>query len=514
MHETEILEMKKCFLVVFILIFSINLSYTQELSKVELEELAFNYSQKSFQELKAFLSIPNDAHFLEEIHENIAWCEKAFHDRGFLTKKLKTKEAPLLLATKNFTNTKNTVLIYLQIDGQPVDSIKWNQKNPYTATLKKRLRSSEWETINWEKINGHLDMDWRVFARSVSDAKGPVVMFLTAMDIINDLEYEPNYNIKVIMDFEEELGSPRLPKAVNDYKNELYADMLLIFDGPRHVSNQPTLLFGARGISRLSLEVFGPKVPQHSGHYGNYVPNPALKLSQLLGSMLDQDGRVIIPKWYDNIVISEVAKQQMSKVPDDERKIRQELGISTIDYIGRNYQESLQYPSLSILGLKSAWVGDETRTVIPSSAKAELNIRLVKETKGEHMVNLVKTFIKNQGYHFVDSIPTDEERAKYSKLIKYTYANYYEAFRTDFNSEIGIWLRKAMERAFGKEPVQLRTTGGSIPISPFVNVLNIPAVIVPTVNKDNNQHSPNENLRVGNYIDGIRTITAILTEKL
>lgn len=130
------------------------------------------------------------------------------------------------------------------------------------------------------------------------------------------------------------------------------------------------------------------------------------------------------------------------------------------------------------------------------------------------MVDMVKQHILDQGYHIINTTPTEDERMKYSKIIRFNYQIAYDAFRTDFNTEIGKWLRKAMTRAFGKVPVQIRTGGGSIPISPFVNTLNIPAVIVPTVNKDNNQHSPNENIRLGNYIEGIKTITAILTQKL
>ena len=194
--------------------------------------------------------------------------------------------------------------------------------------------------------------------------------------------------------------------------------------------------------------------------------------------------------------------------------MKKKIGIASIDNIATNYQESLQYPSLGILGLQSGWVGSKRRTIIPSSAIAEMNIRLVKESSAEHMISLVKNHVVNQGYYLVEDGPTEEERMKYAKIVRFNYQIAYGAFRTNFDTEIGDWLRKAMVRAFNKEPIQIRTAGGSIPISPFVNILNIPAVIVPTVNKDNNQHSPNENIRLGNYIDGIKTITAILTQEL
>ncbi|MBQ0734282.1 M20/M25/M40 family metallo-hydrolase [Aquimarina celericrescens] len=497
-----------------ILLFTLLDSYAQEIQDNELDKLSLRYAKSSFDEFINLLSLPNDAHFPNDIKKNIQWCESAFANRGFITKKLTTGGIPLILANKNYKNAKKTVLVYLQVDGQPVDTTKWFQENPYKATLKELDAAKKWNTIPITKLEGDINPDWRIFARSASDAKGPVMMFLKAMDIINDFKQEPNYNIKVILDFEEEISSPRLPKAVIDYKEELASDMLVIFDGPRHISNQPTLTYGARGITRLSLEVFGPRAPQHSGHYGNYVPNPALKLSQLLASMMQDDGRVAIPGWYDGIEISPEIKKILREVPDDEKTIRNKLGIASIDNIAETYQESIQYPSLGILGLRSGWTGNETRTIIPSSAIAEMNIRLVKETSAQRMVDLVKQHIIKEGYHIVDSLPTEKERMEYPKIVRFNYNIAYDAFRTDFDTEIGRWLRKAMNRAFGSAPVQIRTGGGSIPISPFVNTLNIPAVIVPTVNKDNNQHSPNENIRLGNYIDGIKTVTAILTQEL
>ena len=334
------------------------------------------------------------------------------------------------------------------------------------------------------------------------------------MDILNDHKIQPNFNLKVILDFEEELGSPQLPKAVLANKEKLAADMLVIFDGPRHLSNQPTLSYGARGIATISLEVFGPRKPLHSGNYGNYAPNPAVKLSQLLSTMWKDDGRVAIKGWYDGITITDDVKKILQKVPDDEQQIQKDFGISHTDNIGNNFQEAIQYPALGILGLEAAWVGKERRTIIPATAIAELNIRLVKETDGDKMVSQVKQHIINQGYYLVDDQPTEKERMTKKNIARFNAEVSYDAFRTEYNTEIGGWLRRGMRKAFGKDPIQIRTMGGSIPISPFVSTLGIPAVSVPTVNPDNNQHSPNENIRLGNYIDGIKTITAILMEKL
>ena len=370
----------------------------------------------------------------------------------------------------------------------------------------------EWQEIPWDNLKKDYNENWRVFARSASDAKAPINSFLIALDIMDEQNLEPNYNIKVIMDMEEEMGSPNLPNAVKKYRKKLKADRLVILDGPRHPSNEPTLTFGARGIATIQLKVHGPKYPQHSGHYGNYVPNPAIRLSQIIASMKNQDGIVTIDGFYDGIEISDKARKVMAQVPDDENEIRRSIGISEIDKVADNYQESIQYPSLNVRGLKSGWVEKEVRTIIPSFALAEIDVRLVKETDPNRLIGLIKEHIQNQGYHITKKDPSDEERMKYGKLITFKSKISYTAFRTPIDSPIGDWLSSAIRNGFEMEPIIKRTSGGSVPISPFVNTLGVPAVTVPTVNPDNNQHSPNENIRVGNLIESVRTHLAILVQ--
>ncbi|MDX1470812.1 MAG: M20/M25/M40 family metallo-hydrolase, partial [Flavobacteriaceae bacterium] len=281
----------------------------------ELDSLSLKYAKQSFPELREFFSIPNDANYPEQIEPNVKWVEKAFEARGFTTERLETSTVPIVLASSLKEDAKKTVLVYLQIDGQPVDTSKWFQDDPYIPALKKQDSNNDWAEIPWNSLDGEINHDWRIFSRSASDARGPVMMFLKAYDLLKDRGIEPDFNLKVVMDFEEELGSPQLPNAVNVYKDKLAADMLVIFDGPRHLSNEPTLTYGARGIATITLEVFGPRTPVHSGNYGNFVPNPAVKLSQLLATMWDKDGRVTIPTWYDGISISEKVKKTLENVP-------------------------------------------------------------------------------------------------------------------------------------------------------------------------------------------------------
>ena len=491
-------------------------AYAQQLSPEKIQALSRQQLPAAWSALHSLLSLPNDAHYPADIERNIQWLDSAFQGHDFQTQRLATQgEIPLLLAEKSFAPNGKTVLIYLQADGQPVDSSQWQQPHPFTPTLKSQAEDGSWKPMDWKALTPEADYeDWRVFARSASDAKGPIVMFLAALDAMQQADFTPNYNLKVIIDFEEELGSPNLPAAVRQHQEALAADMLIIYDGPPHITNEPTLKFGARGIATLTLTVYGPRVPQHSGHYGNYAPNPALRLSQLLASMKDEQGRVTIPGFYDGITLDEETRKILAQVPDDETEIQHKLGIASTDQVGQTYQEALQYPSLNIRGLSSAWVGERVRTIVPGTATAELDIRLVMESDPERLVRLVKEHIEQQGYHLIDHQPTDEERTQYPKLAFFSSEISYPAFRTEFSSEVGQWLDRALTHQFGTPPIKIRTTGGSVPIAPFVNTLNVPAVIVPSVNPDNNQHSPNENIRLGNFQRGIETYLALLAEPL
>ncbi|MEO1082520.1 MAG: M20/M25/M40 family metallo-hydrolase [Pseudomonadota bacterium] len=487
--------------------------HAQNLDEATLSKLAEKQARASFPMLRELLSIPNVATYPVDIEKNMRWCETEFGKRGFTMERIETPAIPLLLAERQVLGAEKTVLIYLQIDGQPVDPSAWFQDDPFVPTLKRRNALGEWQALDWSAIENY-DDEMRVFARSASDAKGPVAMFLAALDGVAGEGLAPNFNMKIIMDFEEELGSPRLPQAVMDNRERLAADMLVIFDGPRHITNRPTLTYGARGIATLTLTTYGPIVAQHSGHFGNYAPNPALRLAQLLASMKDEQGRVTIPGFYDGIEIDAETEALLRAVPDDEAQIRDRLQLGSVDAVGRFYQEAIQFPSLNIRGMASGWIDEEVRTIVPAWARAEIDVRLVLESNFASLLGLIKAHIREQGFYLTDTVPDKETRLAHEKIATLTWDFSYQSFRTDQDSEVGRWLRSALTNAFGEEPIQIRMSGGSIPISPFVTTLGVPAVTVPTVNRDNNQHSPNENLRLGNYREGIRTMMAILTQPL
>ena len=504
--------MKK--LIIPILVFTTGLNL---FSQSNIENQIFDIGIESIDSFREFLSIKNDANFKNEMKPLIEWGINNFKKYGFEVERLETPELPLLLASKVISEDLNTLLIYLQFDGQPVDNSKWDQENPYKAVLKERI-NDEYKITDWGKLDNLTfddikKNDLRIFARSASDAKGPVMMILNALEIMKRNNIELEYNLKVIMDFEEEISSPNLADAVKKYSSKLKSDALLIFDGPKHPSNLPTLTFGARGISDITLITYGPIVPQHSGHFGNYAPNPVFRMSEILSSMKDPNGRITIPGFYDGIELDEKTLKILAEVPDDEEKMMNDMQFKKPDNVGKNYQESIQYPSINVRGIESGWVREEVRTIVPSECIAEIDVRLVLESDPIRLHNLIKSHIEELGYYVMDTRPTKDERLKYSKIVTFVSSFDYDAFRTDIDSEIGKWLVKSLKKTFGIEPVKKRTSGGSVPISPFVNTLGIPAVTVPTVNQDNNQHSPNENIKIENYITGIETYLGILTDK-
>ena len=461
---------------------------------------------------REFLSLPNDALNPDDIEALVTWMEGAFGERGFRTQRIPTAGNPALFAERRHDPASKTVLVYLQADGQPVDPSAWAQPDPFDPVLKARDEEGGWQAIPWDSLDERFDPDWRVFARSAADSKGPMTQFMVAVELLDSLDAAPTYNLKVIVDTEEELGSPHLAAAIRAHRELLAADLLLIFDGPPHASNRPTVTFGARGIMTATLRAYGPRVAQHSGHYGNFVPNPAFDLARILASLKDADGVVTIPGFYDGVTLSDDDKAILARVPDDEAQILADMGVARAERVASSLQEAIQYPSLNIRGLSAAWTGEQARTIIPPEATAELDIRLVRESDPERLVQLLKSHIEGLGYTVLQRAPTASERRKYERIVSLEHDVSYGAFRSAMDSPAGVMARSGLRALYGQEPILIRTMGGSIPIAPIIEALGVPAAIVPTVNIDNNQHSPNENLRLGNFVEGIVMLMAVLSQ--
>lgn len=499
-------------LVLSCLIFS-QFGSSQTLSEAKIKQATDGKFLEAIGNLRHFLRLENDGNYTDQIEKNKQWCDSVFTALNFKTRQISTEGLPLLYAEKVFHKNAKNILFYLQIDGQPVDSSAWFQPDPFEPVLKEK-KDGNWIIIDFDNLQKDIDKDWRIFARSASDSKGPALSFISALQILQSKKIKPEFNIKVIMDFQEELGSPHLPKAVLENKSLLESEMLFIMDGTRHLSNLPTLTYGARGIATATIRVFGPSYGLHSGQYGNFAPNPVFETAKMIGGLKDDSGKVTIPGFYEGIHLSEKDKLLLASIPENMDSIKNNLGIAKAEAVAETYQEALQFPSLNIRGIDAAWTGKKVRTIIPSEVIVEIDMRLVPETPAKRQMNLLKKYIENYGYHLVDSIPTKAERAIHSKLASFNYRVGSLPFRTEMDSPIGEFLNRSMQKVFGKNVVNMRTTGGSQPMAPFIKTLDIPAVSIRIPNPDNNIHGPNENLRLGNFKEGIISCLAILTEPL
>ncbi|MCB9080535.1 MAG: M20/M25/M40 family metallo-hydrolase [Lewinellaceae bacterium] len=466
---------------------------------------------QTLKEHRAFVSLPNIPTNRADMQKNLDWATAAFKAQKFNVRLLESSTLPILFAERIVSKEAKTILFYLHIDGQPVNPANWDQADPFVPVLKRQNGQGAWEAIGWENLDRAIDPEWRIFGRAAADDKAPIMMMLTAVKLLDQEKTTLPYNIKIVLDPEEESSSHAFLSTLDQYKSVYAADYLIIMDGPAHPSNRPTLTFGCRGAATCSITVYGAKLPQHSGHYGNYAPNPVFALSHLLSSMKDEAGRVTIDGYYDGIQMTPEVLALMHSVPDDEGEIRAGLVIAQEEKVGEGYQESLQYPSLNVRHIETSWKGPGLKTIIPEVVTAHIDVRLVVETDGAKQLDKIRRHIQEQGYLVLDRDPTDEERLEYPKIAKFLGDPGVNAFRTEMDAPFGKILRSALEKEFGQPPVSIRTMGGTVPIIPAITTLGIPAIIVPMVNMDNNQHNPNENIRIGNMIEGIKMCMTILT---
>jgi acetylornithine deacetylase/succinyl-diaminopimelate desuccinylase-like protein len=465
-----------------------------------------------------FLSLPNDSTSAADIRKNAAWLEAAFRKRGFTTRLLPNDGRPLVFAeTSGGGAERKTILFYMHFDGQPVIPSQWSQKDPWRPVVKRRGPDGTWTEVDRaELLRPDFDPELRVFARSSSDDKGPIAMFLAALDVLQLRRIAPAVGVKVLLDSQEEVNSPGIAAVVGAHTELLRADALVILDGPLHATGRPTVVFGNRGIVTVTLTVYGPRAPLHSGHYGNYVPNPAQCLARLLAGMKDDDGRVTIPGYYSRTKLTDAERTLLAGTPDDEAALLKRVGIAAPDKVGANYQESLQYPSLNVRGLAAGGTGEKAANIVPEKAVAELDLRTTVESDADFLLGLLRSYVESQGFRLVNGEPTDDERALYPKLAQMKPGLPEKAARQPVDSTIGGWVSAALAEAWAgagpaASPVRIRIMGGTVPTATIVAPLRAPFVIVPLVNPDNNQHTYDENMRMGHYVNGIRTILGLLT---
>src|SRR5258707_9174269 len=316
-------------------------------------------------ELSEFLAIPNIATDTPNIQKNAAHLVEMLEARGIETHLLPiTGRGPVVFGKLISAEAKRTVIFYAHYDGQPVDAAAWTDGAPFEPVLRSAAIEAGGKRIpfpaNGAHTRGAYNDDWRVYARSSSDDKSPIVALLAALDALRAKGIPLAVNLKVILEGEEEAGSPNLQKTLELHKNLLGADLLITADGPVHQSGRPLVFFGNRGDIGIDVTVYGPVRALHSGHYGNWAPNPAMELSRLLALMKDADGRALIDGYYDDVTpLSDVEKKALAEMPDNDGELERELGIAKPEGGGKKLGELIMEPALNIRGWRSAYVGDE-----------------------------------------------------------------------------------------------------------------------------------------------------------
>jgi acetylornithine deacetylase/succinyl-diaminopimelate desuccinylase-like protein len=464
-------------------------------------------------ELADLLSIPNVASDAVNIRRNAVKLISMMSQRGIQARLLEGAGPPSVFGELPSPGATLTVGFYAHYDGQPVDPSKWSS-DPFRPILRSGPLDSGGKEIAFPGPGQRFDPESRIYARSASDDKAPIVAMLAALDALKASGVRRSVNLKFFFEGEEEAGSRHLEDVVRRNAAALQADVWICADGPVHQNRRQAIFFGVRGIVSADITVYGANRGLHSGHYGNWAPNPALGLARLLASMKDARGRILIEGFYDDVLpLGEEEKKALMEMPTLDGDLMREYGLATTDQSGRSLAELINEPSLNIDGLRSEYVGAEARTIIPSEATATVDMRLVKGNDPRRQVERLIAHIKKQGYAVVREEPDREMRLRNSLIARVTAREGYRAVRTPMSMPVAQLVIRAVEHAIGQKPVLIPTLGGSVPLWIFEEATKAPQVGVPIVNHDNNQHGANENLRLQNLWDGIEVFAAIMSMK-
>jgi acetylornithine deacetylase/succinyl-diaminopimelate desuccinylase-like protein len=441
------------------------------------------------------LAIPNVAENLDDIRRNAAHIIAMMERRGLSPRLLESaggSAPPLIYGEWHVPGAERTYIIYAHYDGQPVTPEDWTVTQPFEP-----------------KLVGE-GADARIYARSASDDKAGVMAILAAVDALRAEGRTPNFNLKIVFEGEEEAGSPNLAELLRLHRDTLRSDGWIIIDGPAHQSGPPQLSLGVRGDVNMNVTVHGPVRPLHSGHYGNWAPNPAMMLAELLASMKDETGRVTITGFYDDLVpLTDAERAAIAAVPAPDAQMRRELGLGWTEGGGASLTQQIQLPSLNINGIRSADVGRNARNVIPTTAQVTLDLRLVLGNDPDRQVERVTSHIRAQGYEVLDREPTMEERLRFPKIATVTRGPGYPAERTRLDNPLPQSLSRALRH--GGDFVLLPSLGGSLPLYLIRQELGASTITLGLWNHDNNQHAEDENVRLRNLFNGIAVIAGVLT---
>ncbi len=463
-------------------------------------------------EFAELLALPNVSRNLGDVGRNADHIVAMLGRRGVTARVVARDGAgPVVVGRIDVPGATRTIGLYAHYDGQPVDQPAW-VFDPFTPTLCTAALEDGGTARPLPSDGEPIDPEWRLYARSAADDKAPILAVCVALDGMAGKGLSPTANIVFLFDGEEEIGSVHLPQYIEDLREELEADVWLICDGPVHQTRRPQLVFGVRGISEMEITVYGPVRSLHSGHYGNWAPNPAMELAHLLASMKASLGNVLVEDFYEGTVpITSEDLAAVAALPDHDSALRSDFGLGATEEGGTAHALRMMLPSLNVRGLRAGGVGEKAANVVPSQATASIDIRLAPGNDPDVMLDRVEAHIRSRGYHIVREPPDRATRAAHERIALVTRTPSYPGARMPVNSPLARELLAAAEAAAAEPVIAMPTLGGSVPIHHFTTILGSPVAITPFANHDNNQHAANENLRIANLWYGIDLVAGLLT---
>lgn len=471
------------------------------------------HEREILDEAFALLAIPNVASDTANIARNVVFLTQAFSKRGVTLTALRapTGGSPALFGELRAPGATRTVVFYAHYDGQPVASGGWDG-DPFTPELRRYANSVATDRVALPERGATVDPEVRIRARSASDDKGPIMAMLAALDAMKATRNAASVNVKFFLEGEEEAGSEHLGDLLKAHKDKLAADAWLFFDGPVHVSGRPQIVLGVRGVMGMDVTFYGANRALHSGHYGNWSPNPAVSAAQFIASVRDRDGNVRIAGFYDDVPAISPADEALARaLSQTDDSVRASLGLSHTEAANAPLGARIMRPALNIRGMRAGNVGTAAANAVPTNATVSIDFRLVPNQQPARIRQLVEKHLAAEGYT-VTRNPDDVARSKdRSRLALVAYDSGYTSVRVASNLPAVGAIKGLMTRSYGREPFVMPILGGSLPLFHFVEQLGATVITVPTVNADNSQHAPNENLRLQNLWDAIALMTELMT---
>ena len=441
------------------------------------KEYIENNKERFLEELFELLKIPSvsaDPSFKEEVNKAADYLVKQFQ---FLDldniEKIETNGHPIVYAEKIIDTDLPTILVYGHYDVQPAD--------PYDL----------WDSPPFEPII----KNEKIYARGSCDDKGQMYMHLKAYETLKELD-EVSFNIKFMIEGEEECGSDNLEKFVIGNKEKLKSDVIVISDTSIVSNDTPSITIGLRGLTYLEVELTGPNRDLHSGTYGGAVNNPINALCKIIASLKDDNGKITIPRFYDKVNgFSESERQDINKVPFEINKFKSHIDIG--DVFGEDGYTTVERigirPTLDINGIWGGYIKEGSKTVLPSKAFAKISMRLVSNQNSSEITELFISHVKNLC-------------PKSCKIIVREHHG-GEPVVVQINTEGYKAAYKAFQEVWGKPPVPTYD-GGSIPIvALFKKELKLDSILMGFGLDEDAIHSPNESFGLFNFYKGIETIT-------